>query len=296
MNYYNQIKDKLLKDESYSKVKDYSKERHRVITYFEVGKMLSDAGKHYGEDIIGKYSKKLVIDVDKKFNPRTLRRIRQFYNEFKDEKWSQVATKLSWSHYTELLSIKDESKRKYYLNRCIDNNISRNDLRRIKKEKEYERLPKETKEKLKNNEEISLIETIKDPILIENKYKKEDIKEYELKELILENLDNFLNQLGEGYCYIGNEYKIKVGDKYNYIDILLYNIKNNSYAVVELKVTQLKKEYLSQIKFYMNYIDENIKEVNQNKTLGILIVKENNEYVIKYLYDNKIKSIEYQLI
>ena len=295
-NYYIEIKDKLLKDESYSKIKDYSKERHRIMTYFEVGKMLSEAGKHYGEDIIGNFSKKLIIDVDKKFNPRTLRRMRQLYNFFKEQKWSPLATKLTWSHYTELLSIKDIEERNYYLNRCINNNLSRNDLRKIKKEKEYERLPESTKEKLKNNEEVSLIETIKDPILIENKYEKEEIKEYELKQLILENLDNFLLQLGEGYSYIQIEYKIKIGDTYNYIDILLYNIKNNSYVVVELKVTELKKEYLSQIKFYMNYIDENIKEINQNKTLGILIVKENNKYVIKYLYDKKIKSIEYQLI
>ena len=296
INYYNKIKDKLIDDEVYSKVKDYSKENHRILTYFEVGKILFAAGKHYGEDIIGNFSKKLIVDVNKKFNKRTLFRMRQFYEMFSDEKVSPLATKLTWSHYTELLSIKDKIERNYYLNKCINNNLSRNDLRKIKKEKEYERLPKSTKEKLKNNEELSLIETVKNPILIENKYKKDDIKEYELKQLILENLDNFLNQLGEGYCYIANEYKIKLGSSYNYIDILLYNIKNNSYVVVELKVTELKKEYLSQIKFYMNYIDENIKEINQNKTLGILIVKENNKYVIKYLYDKKIRSIEYKLV
>ena len=293
---YYSIKDKLLKDESYSKIKDYSKERHRVMTYYEVGKMLSDAGKHYGEDIIGNYSKKLMIDVDKKFNKRTLFRIRQFYEMFSNEKVSQVATQLTWSHYTELLSIKDEVKRNYYINRCIDNNLSRNDLRRIKKEQEYERLPESTKEKLKHNKEITLIETIKNPILIKSNNKNNDIKEYELKQLILENLDNFLKQLGEGYCYIQNEYKIKINDTYNYIDILLFNYIYNCFVVVELKVTPLKKEYISQIKFYMNYIDENMKGINQNKTIGILIVKENNKYIIKYLYDEKIKSIEYQLV
>ena len=292
---YNEIKEILIKGESYSKIKDYSKERHRVITYYEVGKILFDAGKHYGEDIIGNFSKKLIIDVDKKFNKKKLFRIRQFYIVFKDQNVAQVA-RLSWSHYQELLPVKDETERNYYLNRCIDNNLSRNDLRKIKKDKEYERLSKKTKEKLKNNKEVSLIETIKDPILIENKYVKEEIKEYELKNLILENLDNFLSQLGEGYSYIANEYKIKLGDTYNYIDILLYNIKNNSYVVVELKVTELKKENISQTKFYMNHIDENIKEVNQNKTIGILIVKENNKYVLKYLYDKKITSIEYVLI
>ena len=177
---YNEIKEILIKGESYSKIKDYSKERHRVITYYEVGKILFDAGKHYGEDIIGNFSKKLIIDVDKKFNKKKLFRIRQFYIVFKDQNVAQVA-RLSWSHYQELLPVKDETERNYYLNRCIDNNLSRNDLRKIKKDKEYERLSKKTKEKLKNNKEVSLIETIKDPILIENKYVKEEIKEYELK-------------------------------------------------------------------------------------------------------------------
>ena len=159
-NYYNEIKEILLKDKSYSKVKDYSKERHRVITYFEVGKILSEAGKHYGEDIIGNFSEKLIIDVDKKYNSRTLRRMRQLYIFFEKQKWSPLATKLTWSHYTELLSIKNVTKRNYYIERCINSNLSRNDLRRMIKEKEYERLPKSTKEKLKNNKKVTLIETI----------------------------------------------------------------------------------------------------------------------------------------
>ena len=290
--YYNNIKEKLLKDESYSKVKDYSKERHRVMTYFQVGKMLSDAGKHYGEGILKKYSVKLSSELNRKYSLTTLKYMRQLYYFSKSQ---PLADQLTWSHYIELLPIKDESKRNYYIDRCINNNLSRNDLRKVIKEQEYERLPESTKEKLKNNQKVTLIDAIKNPILIENKYEKEDIKEYELKQLILDNLDNFLFQLGEGYCYIANEYKIRLGDNYNYIDILLYNYINNCFTVVELKVTELKKEYLSQIKFYMNYIDENIKEINQNKTLGILIVKENNKYVIKYLYDKRIKTIEYQL-
>ena len=144
-NYYNEIKEKLLKDESYSKIKDYSKERHRVMTYFQVGKILSEAGKHYGEDIIGNYSEKLIIDVDKKFNKRTLFRMRQFYEIFSNEKVSTMSTQLTWSHYTELLSIKDITERNYYLNRCINQPISIKQLRKLKMEKEYERLPEETK-------------------------------------------------------------------------------------------------------------------------------------------------------
>lgn len=103
MNYYNEIKQKLIDNEIYEKVKDYSKERHRVITYFEIGKLLYEAGNKYGDNILNTYSNKLVVELGKKYNERTLRRIRQYYRMFKDEKWSPMATKLSWSHYTELL-------------------------------------------------------------------------------------------------------------------------------------------------------------------------------------------------
>ena len=141
MNYYNQIKEKLIDNEVYSKVKDYSKERFKAVTYFEIGKLLSEAGNKYGDNIIEEYSKKLVLEVGKKYNPRTLRRIRQYYISFKDEKWSPMATKLTWSHYTELLPIKDKEKLLYYLNISIELNLSRNDLRKRIKSNEYERLP-----------------------------------------------------------------------------------------------------------------------------------------------------------
>ena len=113
-----EIKEKLLKNEIYAKVKDYSKERNKVLTYFEVGKLLSEAGKKYGNDVIGSYAEKLAIEVGKKYNVRTLRRIRQFYNVFKDEKWSPSATVLTWSHYTELLALNDINKINYYIDIC----------------------------------------------------------------------------------------------------------------------------------------------------------------------------------
>ena len=116
MNYYNEIKNKLIDNEVYSKVKDYSKERHKVITYFEIGKLLNEAGGKYGDKIIDEYSKKLVIEVGKKYNRRTLFRMKQFYNMFSDEKVSTLSTQLSWSHYTELLPIKNEDEMLYYLN------------------------------------------------------------------------------------------------------------------------------------------------------------------------------------
>ena len=106
MNYYNEIKNKIINNEFYSKIKDYSKERHKVITYFEIGRLLTEAGGKYGDNVIEEYSKKLVVEVGKKYNRRTLFRMKQFYNMFSDEKVSQLATQLSWSHYVELLPLK----------------------------------------------------------------------------------------------------------------------------------------------------------------------------------------------
>lgn len=150
--YYNEIKNRIIDNEIYSKVKDYTKERNRVKTYFEIGKILSEAGSKYGDKVIETYSKKLIVEVGKKYTTRTLRRIRQYYITFKEEKWSQVATKLTWSHYAELLAIKDDNKLEYYINISIKQNLSRNDLRNKIKNKEYERLSKETKDKLINKE------------------------------------------------------------------------------------------------------------------------------------------------
>ena len=110
LNYCNEILKKISEDENYSRLKDYSKENHKVKTYFEIGKLLYEAGKHYGENIIGQYSIIIQKEKGKKYNERTLRRYRQFYLRFYNIKWSQAATELSWSHYSELISIGDDIK------------------------------------------------------------------------------------------------------------------------------------------------------------------------------------------
>ena len=287
----------MLNKEAYDKVKDYSKNKNELITYYNVGKLIIEAqgGENkakYRDKLIKEFSKKLIIDVDKQYNARTLRRIRQFYLFIQKQKWSTVSTKLSWSHYVELLSIDDMNKINYYISICKEQNLSIRQLREKIKNKEYERLSIDTKNKLINNQENSIEDFIKNPILINNNG-KEILNEKMLKQLILENIDDFLGELGSEFCYIKNEYPIKLENRYNYIDLLLYNIKYNCYVVVELKVTELKKEHLGQIQVYMNYIDENVKTINQNKTIGIIICKEDNKLILKYCSDNRIFSTRY---
>ena len=117
-----------------------------------------------------------------------------------------------------------------------------------------------------------------------------------LKKLIIENLDEFLKQLGSGYSYLGNEYQLKLGDRNYYIDLLLFNINYNCYIVIEMKVKEFKKEDVSQIKFYMNYIDKNIKSINHDKTIGIILCKKENQLVLEYTSDDRIYLREYKLV
>ena len=296
MNYYNEIKNKLIDNEVYSKIKDYSKERHKVITYFEIGKLLNEAGGKYGDNIIDEYSKKLVVDVGKKYNRRTLFRMKQFYTVFNDEKVTTMLTQLTWSHYLLLLSFKDYDEIIYYINIAKDNNLTQRQLQEKIQSNEYKRLPIEVKNKFIKHEKLYVSDLIPNPIKIKNKNNYEVISEKILQKLILEDIPTFLRALGNGFTFIDNEYKIKLGDRYNYVDLLLYNIKYKCYVVVELKITELKKEHTGQIMTYMNYIDKNIKTIEENKTVGIIICKQDNKYVIKYCSDERIIAREYELV
>ena len=128
MNYYNEIKKNLIKCEIYDKSKDFAKNKNRVITYFENGKLLYEAGSTYGKNIIKQYSEKLMIEVGKKYNERTLYRMRKFYEVFKSEKLTPLVSKLSWSHYIQLLSLKNEDEIIYYINSTINNNLNKREL------------------------------------------------------------------------------------------------------------------------------------------------------------------------
>ena len=186
MNYYNQIKEKLINNEVYKKVKDYSKNINELDTYYKVGKLIIEAQggesrAKYGDGLIKEYSKKLITEVGKKYNERTLRRIRQFYILFKNENWSTMSTKLTWSHYVELLKFEDIDEIKYYIDISVRQKLGVRELRNKIKNKEYERLSIETKNKLKEKEETKINDFIKNPILIRNSYNYTTITEKILK-------------------------------------------------------------------------------------------------------------------
>ena len=277
--YYNEIKDLIINNETNKSVKNYYINKTDLETKYNIGKMLSEAGKHYGERIIKKYAIRLNNEFGKRYNLTLLKNCRKYYQLFR--KSPTVSDKLTWSHYVEMLSYDDINIINYYIQLVENNNLSVRELRKRIKSKEYERLPESTKNKLINNNELNIKDTIPEPIIIPIKDNlKDEINEKYLQSIIVNNISSFMEQLGDGFSFIKNEYKLKIGNNYNYIDILLFNYINNSFVVVELKNTPLKKEHLGQIKVYMNYIDNHLKTESQNNTLGILLVKENNNYAL----------------
>ena len=293
MNYYNEIKNELINNEITKRVKDYSKNKSDLTTYYNVGKLLSEAGKHYGEGIIKEYSIKLTKELGKKYSYRSLNYMIKYYNF---QKMQSLTANLTWRHWIELLSIKDISKIKYYVIQCEKLLLTTRQLRERIKNKEYERLDNQTKEKLLTQKETDVVDFIKNPIAIKNTTNKEIISEKVLQKVILEDIPSFLDELGSGFTFIKNEYRIKIGDNYNYIDLLLYNYEFNCFVVVELKVTELKKEHIGQIEIYMNYIDKHLRKPTQDKTIGIIICKKNNKFIIEYCSDSRILAREYQEI
>ena len=293
MNYYNEIKKELIDNELNKKVKDYSKNKYEIQKYYNVGKLLLAAGNNYGEGIIAEYSKKLTNEIGKKYSVRYLFDIRKLYLF---SKMHPLGAQLTMSHYRLLFPLNDDNEIDYYINQIIKRNLSKRELEKIIKSNEYGRLPENTRNKMIKKEESNVVDFVKSPIQIRNNLNKEIISEKVLQKLILEDISSFLEELGNGFTFIKNEYKIKIDDRYNYIDLLLYNIKYKCYVVVELKVTELKKEHTGQIMTYMNYIDKNIKTIEENDTVGIIICKQDNEYVIKYCSDDRIIAREYELV
>lgn len=300
-NIYMDIKNELVQSVIDKKVDTYFTNRNELTHYYNVGKIIIEAqgGEErakYGDGLIRKFSKRLTKELNKGYSYRSLNLMRKFYLF---QKVQPVAAQLSWSHYIELLSIKDINEINYYIDISINQNLSRNKLREKIKSKEYQRLSNETKNKLVNKVKLNIYDNIKNPIIIntyDSNIDKENIEEKVLKTFILKDMDNFLKQLGNGFCYIENEYKIKIGKKYNSIDILLFNYIFNCFVVVELKVTNSKKNHLGQVMVYKNYIDKHIKTANQNKTIGIIVCKKDDKYLIEYSSDERIRITTYELV
>ena len=294
--YYKEIEHLIKKNEINKKVRRLEENHDLVTTYWKIGKILVEAQgcssrAKYGNELIKKWSKKLTELYGRGYDYTNLSRFRKFYLCFPI---LGLLGQLSWSHYRYLLSIKDKNKRNYYINLCIKNKLSKRELIKEIKSNSYERLMnKPDKIDVIVPEKYSITTEMKNPIIIE--VNKEIKSEKDLELSILANLEYFFKQLGEGFTYVGHQYKIVENNQNYYIDILLFNIELNCYVGVELKLRSLKKEDKAQIEFYMKLVDEQLKKPFHNKTIGIIITKESNEFIVNFVSSEDIIPLNYEL-
>jgi len=301
-NYYNEI-ESLIKKNEINKRARYLKDNSETLrTYWEIGRLIVEAqgGENrakYVNALIENWSKKLTNIYGSGYKISNLKYMRKLYLLF--PKSQPLVDQLTWTHYLALMPIKDENKRNYYINLCITNNLSKRELIEAIKNNSYERLldKPEHIEILNEKEEIeyNIREHIKNPIII--KLNKEDkiLKEKDLELKILAKLQNFFTELGYGYTLVGNAYKIKYGNTNYFIDILLFNVEQNCYLVVELKMRELKKEDKAQIEFYMNAIDQKLKKNFHNRTKGIIVTKYQDKFILNFINSNDIIPVTYLL-
>ena len=301
-NVYKDIKNELVQSVIDKRIDTYFVNKNELTHYYNVGKMIVNAqgGEErakYGDSLIKRFSERLTRELNKGYSYRTLNLMRKFYLFQKVQ--PLVAQSISWSHYTILLSLNNSSEMNYYIEQSTIYHWSKRELQKHIKNKDYQRLDDKTKNKLINREVFDVYDNIKNPILIntyDNSIDKENIEEKVLKSLILRDMPNFLKQLGNGFSFIDEEYKILIGNTINYIDILLFNYIYNCFVVVELKVTNSKKDHLGQVMVYKNYIDKHLKSINQDKTIGIIVCKKDDKYLIEYSSDNRIRITTYELV
>ena len=292
-NYLENIKNEIISGNAKVVAKNYQINNVKLTMNYNIGKELAEAGKHYGEGIVKKYASILTNEFGRGYSVSNLKRMRQFYILF--EKGAPLAHQLTWEHLRLLLPLKDVNKINYYISIIRRDNLSKRALAERIKINEYDRLSDGAKESLLNKEELSLIQSVLNPIVLTPNKSYEIYTEKVLQEIIYENLDSFMKQLGGGYFYVGREYKLNIGDKKNYIDYLFYNVVDSRYCVVEIKAREYKKSDYGQIKTYMNYIDEHLKNITQNSTIGIIITKSVNKFEAHYVKDNQVTIVEFKI-
>ena len=292
-DYLYNIKTEIINGNAKVAAKNYQINNVKLTMNYNIGRKLVEAGKHYGEGIVKKYASILTKEFGSGYKEKDLYKIQQFYLLI--QKVAPLERQLTWSHYKLLLPLKNVEEIKYYIHITKRDNLSKRALAERIKSNEYGRLSTETKESLLNKEELSIIQSVPSPIVLTPNKSYKVYTEKILQEIIFENIEDFMHQLGGGYAFIGREYKLNIGDKKNYIDYLFYNVVDSRYCVVEIKAREYKKSDYGQIKTYMNYIDEHLKNITQNSTIGIIITKSVNKFEAHYVKDNQVTIVEFKI-
>ena len=300
MNYYDEVNSYVKKVEIGKAIRETNANMELVECYWNVGRLIVEAqgGKEkakYGNELIKTWAEKLTEEYGKGYNYTNLSRFRQFFLAFPIV--APLGQQVSWTIIRTILPIKDENKRNYYINLCIANNLSKRELEKEIKSNSYERLEyKPDKIDVVVSTKVpAIVNNFKNPILLELK-DKEIKSESDLEKLIYSQLSCVFLQLGKGFTWVGNQYKVSDGNKNYFIDMLLYNVKYNSYVVVEIKCRKLKKEDKGQVEFYMNLVDNFVKEPSNNPTIGIIITKDQEKFVANFVRSEKVVPLTYEFV
>ena len=303
MNYFKNIEELIVENEANKKANALRDNSSTLFTYWTIGKLIVEAQggekrARYGDNLISEWGKKLSEKYGKGYDKSNLNRMRALYTSFPIV--GTLSQQLSWSHYYSILPIKNENERNYYINLVILNNLSVRELRREIKNKSFDRLSYADKEHIEiisdtSNTSLSIKDMIKDPIILKADKNMDKIDEQAIHKYIIFLLEDKFLELGTGFALIGHEYKLHIDNKTYKIDLLFFNVKLNAYVVVEVKTRKIKHTDIGQLNFYVKFVEDNIKDINHNKTIGLLIVKENDKYVIKYTTSNDILVTTYAL-
>ena len=303
INYFKEIESIIETTEVNKKARTMIDNSETSHNFWNIGRLIveaqgGEARARYGSSLIRKWSVKYVEKYGNSYNETNLKRFRKFFVTF--PKGDQVGHQLNWSHIRHILPLKTESERNYYINQVILNNLSKNDLISLIKSKAYDRLSYKDKEHIKlitdTNKPLTIEDMIKDPIIIKVDDNTKHLEEKALHKYIINMLENKFLELGTGFTLAGHEYKINVGGRTYKIDLLFFNYELNAFVVVEVETKEIRHSDISQLQFYVNYIDRVVKKVNHNKTIGVLIVRKNNSFVIEYTTSNDIYVTTYELV
>ena len=303
---FNDIKNLVIS----SRNKVYSAVNTEMLSlYWSIGKAImeiqqGDERASYGDAILEKLSEKLTDEFGKGFSSRNLRTMRKFYLIYPI--WQTVSSKLSWSHYLEILKIDEEPKRNFYIKEAINSKWSVRELQRQIGSLLYERLViSADKEKVralaeKGHELKTSKDLVKDPFVLEFLDIKEntDYLESDLEKNILEHLKEFLLELGKGFMFVGSQVRLTLEEEHFYPDLIFYNRLLKCFVIIDLKIGKVTHGDIGQMQMYVNYYDREIKNADENPTVGILLSTLKNKTVVKYTLpeDNKnIFSASYKL-
>ncbi len=267
-----------------------------VLTYFEIGKMIVEEeqnGKEradYGKQLIIDLSQKLTTEFGKGFSITNIQQMRQFYLVYSKQQTLSAEFNLSWSHYMKLMRIDNEFERKFYEIESFKNNWSLRELNRQYDSALFTRLSlsKDKNEILKLSIKGQTIEkpqdAIKDPYILDfiGLPEKSNYSESELEQKLIDKLEHFLLELGNGFTFVSRQNRISFDDKHFRVDLVFYNRILRCFVLIDLKIGELKHQDIGQMQMYVNYFDRQVKLEEENKTIGIILCQNKSEAVVEF--------------